>query len=73
MATLAAAPGLLGADALAAGFRQGRKAPGKIEAILAAIARIGFAASADGRKFSPRRAAQGRADGRTGRGCGCGR
>ena len=57
MAALAAAPGPLGADALAAGFKQGRRLAPKVEAILAAFARVGFAASADGRRFSLRRAA----------------
>ena len=58
MAALASASRPLDAAALAAGFKQGRRVAPKIAAVLAALARMGFAASADGgRTFSLRRAA----------------
>ena len=58
MAALAAASAPLGADALAAFFRQGRKIAPKISAVLSALARTGWVATADrGRTFVLRRAA----------------
>ena len=58
MAALAATGRALDASALAAGFKQGRRVAPKIAAVLAALARMGFVASADGgATFSLRRAA----------------
>jgi hypothetical protein len=58
MAALAAAEGPIDATALAASFRQGRRVEPKVAAVLLALARMGFAASADGgRTFALRRAA----------------
>ena len=58
MAALASASAPLGADALAACFRQGRKVAPKVSAVLAALARTGWVATADrGRTFLLRRAA----------------
>jgi hypothetical protein len=58
MAALASAAGPVDAAALAASFRQGRRVEPKIAAVLTALARMGFAASADnGRTFALRRAA----------------
>jgi hypothetical protein len=58
MAALASASRPLDALALAAGFKQGRRVASKIAAVLAALARMGFVASADGgATFSLRRAA----------------
>jgi len=58
MAALASAARPLDASALAAGFKQGRRVAPKIAAVLAALARMGFVASADGgATFSLRRAA----------------
>jgi hypothetical protein len=58
MAALANAARPVDASGLAAGFKQGRRVAPKIAAVLAALARMGFAASADGgAAFSLRRAA----------------
>jgi hypothetical protein len=58
MAALAAAAGPVDAATLAAGFRQGRRVEAKVAAVLLALSRMGFAASADGgRTFALRRAA----------------
>jgi hypothetical protein len=58
MAALAAATGPVHATSLAAGFRQGRKVASKVGAVLTALARMGFVATADGGKtFQLRRAA----------------
>ena len=58
MAALASAARALDAFGLAAGFKQGRRVAPKIAAVLAALARMGFVASADGgATFSLRRAA----------------
>jgi hypothetical protein len=58
MAALASASDPLDAFALAARFKQGRRVAPKISAVLAALARMGFAASADsGATFSLRHAA----------------
>jgi hypothetical protein len=57
MAALAAAGGPLDATALAASYRQGRRVEAKVAAVLMALARMGFVASADGRTFALRRAA----------------
>jgi hypothetical protein len=58
MAALASASGPLSADALAAGFKQGRKTAPKVAAVLAALARTGYVATPDrGRTFALRRAA----------------
>lgn len=58
MAALAKAPSALGAAAIAASFRQGRRAEGKIAAVLGALARMGFVSTPDGgRTFLLRAAA----------------
>jgi hypothetical protein len=58
MAALAAEAAPLGADSLAARFRQGRRAVAKIGSVLGALQRMGFVGTADaGRSFSLRRAA----------------
>lgn len=58
MAALAAAKGPLDPAALAATFRQGRRVEPKVAAVLMALARMGYVATADrGRTFSLRRAA----------------
>jgi hypothetical protein len=58
MAALAAEVAPLGADSLAARFRQGRRAVAKIGCVLGALQRMGFVRTADGgRSFSLRRAA----------------
>ncbi len=58
MAALASSAGPVGAEALATGFRQGRRALPQIASVLAALARMGFVASPDGGKsFALRRAA----------------
>ena len=57
MAALASATRPLDAVALAAIFRQGRRIAPKIAAVLGALARMGFAATADGKTFALRRAA----------------
>ena len=58
MAALASSAQPIGAGALAATFRQGRRALPHIDAILAALLRHGFAASPDaGRTYALRRAA----------------
>jgi len=55
---LANAAGPLDAATVAAGFRQGRRIAPKVEAVLAALARVGFVSSVDGgRTFALRRAA----------------
>lgn len=57
-AALVAASGQQDAAAIAAGFRQGRRAEKKIAAVLMSLARLGHVASADGgRAFAIRRAA----------------
>jgi hypothetical protein len=58
MAALAASAVPIGAEALAAGFRQGRRALPQLNAVLASLVRMGFVASADGgRTYLLRRAA----------------
>jgi SAM-dependent methyltransferase len=58
MAALAVMAGPVDGAALALGFRQGRKVAPKVSAVLAALVRMGFVASADGgRTFALRRAA----------------
>ena len=58
MSALALAGAPLSGAALAAGFRQGRKVLPQIEAVLGALTRMGYAATADaGAKFTLRRAA----------------
>lgn len=58
MMALASATAPMGAEALASGFRQGRRALAQIGAVLASLARMGFIASPDGgRTFTMRRAA----------------
>lgn len=58
MAALAGSVRAVDAAALAASFRQGRRVEGKIASVLGALARMGFAATADGgRSFALRRAA----------------
>jgi hypothetical protein len=56
LAVLLHAAVALDAAAIAAAFRQGRRNAGKVREVLAALARIGIAASADGgRSFTARR------------------
>ena len=58
MAALASATAPIGAEALATGFRRGRRAVPQIGAVLAALVRMGFVASPDGgRTYVMRRAA----------------
>ena len=58
MAALASAPAPLDAGALAARFRQGRRAGPKIASVLGALLRMGFVTTADaGRSYTLRRAA----------------
>ncbi len=58
MAALASATAPLSADVLAASFKQGRRIAPKVAAVLAALARTGYVATADGgRTFALRRAA----------------
>jgi hypothetical protein len=58
MAALASASVPLDSDALARTFKQGRKVLHKVSAVLAALARVGYVASADGGKtFRLKRAA----------------
>ena len=58
MAALAAASAPLNATALAATFKQGRRIAARADAVLSALARMGFVTSADGgRTFALRRAA----------------
>jgi len=58
MAMLAAASSPVGADAIAATFKQGRKVSKKVGAVLTALARMGFVNSNDGGKtFALRKAA----------------
>jgi len=58
MAALAASATPIAADALATGFRQGRRALPQIGSVLASLVRMGFVASPDGgRTFVMRRAA----------------
>jgi hypothetical protein len=58
MAALASATAPIGVEALATGFRQGRRAVPQIGAVLAALVRMGFVASPDGgRTYIMRRAA----------------
>ncbi len=58
MSVLASASAPLNAAAIATSFKQGRKIAPKVGAVLAALARTGFATTADGGKtFSLRRAA----------------
>lgn len=58
MAALATAAGPLDAASVAAGFKQGRRIAPKVEAVLASLARMGFADSPDGgATFALKRAA----------------
>jgi hypothetical protein len=58
MAALASSTAPVGSEALAAGFRQGRRALPQINAVLASLVRMGFVASPDGgRTYIMRRAA----------------
>jgi hypothetical protein len=58
MAALASSAAPVGAEALASGFRQGRRALPQITAVLSALARMGFVSSLDGgRTYLMRRAA----------------
>ncbi len=58
MAALASASGPLTAGELAQGFKQGRKAEGRVLATLASLARTGFIAVYEGgKRFALRRAA----------------
>ena len=58
MAALAALSAPLGAEAMAARFRQGRRVLVQVSAVLAALARMGFVASPDGgRTYALRRTA----------------
>ena len=54
---LAAATAPLSADAIAAGFKQGRKVAPRIQATLNALTRMGHLATPDGNRFTLRRAA----------------
>ena len=54
---LAAAIAPRSADAIAAGFKQGRKVAARIQATLNALARMGHLATADGVRFALRRVA----------------
>jgi hypothetical protein len=58
MAALASASGPLDAASIATTFKQGRRVAPKVEAVLAALSRMGFVATADsGKAFQLRRAA----------------
>jgi hypothetical protein len=58
MAALASSLAPIGAEALAAGFRQGRRALPQVSSVLASLMRMGFVATPDGgRTFIMRRAA----------------
>jgi hypothetical protein len=57
MAALANAAGSTDAASIAARFRQGRRIERQVEATLASLVRMGFASSADGRRFMFRRVA----------------
>jgi hypothetical protein len=58
MAALASSPAAIGAEALAAAFRQGRRALPQLNSVLASLVRMGFVASPDGgRTYIMRRAA----------------
>jgi hypothetical protein len=50
MAVLAASQGALGAEDIAKSFRQGRRNLAKVQAVLAALARMGFVGTTDGGK-----------------------
>jgi len=55
MAVLAAATGPQNAISVASSFRQGRRNLPKVEAVLAALTRMGFVATPDGQSFTFRR------------------
>jgi hypothetical protein len=58
MAASASSPAAIGAEALAAGFRQGRRALLQLNPVLASLVRMGFVATPDGgRTYIMRRAA----------------
>jgi hypothetical protein len=58
MAVLAASQGPLGAEGIATNFRQGRGNLAKVQAVLAALARMGFVSTAEGgQTFALRRMA----------------
>lgn len=54
---LAAATTALSAEAIAAGFKQGRKVAPRIQSTLNALARMGHLATSDGTRFALRRVA----------------
>jgi hypothetical protein len=59
MSALATASGPIDGSAITAGFRQARRVAAQVDAVLAALARMGFVNTSDGgRTFSRRRAAQ---------------
>jgi hypothetical protein len=58
MAVLAASQGPLGSEGIATSFRQGRRNLAKVQAVVAALARMGFVSTTDGgRTFTLRRSA----------------
>jgi hypothetical protein len=58
MAALASSPAPIAAEALATGFRQGRRALPQLNSVLASLVRMGFVATPDGgRTYLMRRAA----------------
>ncbi|MFC5391402.1 class I SAM-dependent DNA methyltransferase, partial [Bosea vestrisii] len=57
MAALASTPGTVEANAVAAGFRQGKRIEPHVRATLTSLVRMGFASSRDGKSYQLRRAA----------------